>query len=52
MRRPTHQARAIQMSAPTGCYWLRAQVAHDTEVAEEALADQIERIKPWSESAA
>ncbi len=33
-------------------YWLRAQAAYDTEVAEEALADQLERIKPWSESAA
>jgi antitoxin HigA-1 len=33
-------------------YWLRAQAAHDTEVAEDALADQLERIKPWSESAA
>ena len=32
-------------------YWLRAQVAHGTGVAEEVLADQIERIKPWSESA-
>jgi antitoxin HigA-1 len=32
-------------------YWLRAQVAHDTGVAEEALADQIECIEPWSESA-
>ncbi|HJW76627.1 MAG TPA: addiction module antidote protein, HigA family, partial [Thermoleophilia bacterium] len=33
-------------------YWLRAQAAHDTEVAEEALADELARIKPWSESAA
>ncbi len=33
-------------------YWLRAQVAHDTEVAEEALADQLKRIKPWHETAA
>ena len=33
-------------------YWLRAQAAYDTEVAEEALADQLERITPWSESAA
>jgi antitoxin HigA-1 len=33
-------------------YWLRAQAAHDTEVAEEALADDLARIKPWSESAA
>ncbi len=28
-------------------YWLRAQAAYDTEVAEEALADTLEQIKPW-----
>jgi len=33
-------------------YWLRAQAAYDTEVAEEALADQLACIKPWRESAA
>lgn len=33
-------------------YWLRAQAAHDTEVAEEALADQLAQIKPWRETAA
>ena len=33
-------------------YWLRAQVAYDTEVAEEALADDLARIRPWSETAA
>jgi len=33
-------------------YWLRAQAAYDTEVAEEALADQLERIRPWSGTAA
>ncbi len=33
-------------------YWLRAQAAYDTEVAEAALADQLERIRPWPESAA
>ena len=33
-------------------YWLRAQAAHDTEVAEEALADSLRRIKPWNETAA
>jgi addiction module HigA family antidote len=33
-------------------YWLRAQVAHDTEVAEATLAEQLKRIKPWSETAA
>jgi antitoxin HigA-1 len=33
-------------------YWLRAQVAHDTEVAHERLASDLERITPWSGSAA
>lgn len=28
-------------------YWLRAQVAHDTEVAEVALAEKLKSIKPW-----
>src|SRR5690606_22369382 len=27
-------------------YWLRAQVAHDTEVAKEALADVLAKITP------
>jgi plasmid maintenance system antidote protein VapI len=31
-------------------YWLRAQAAHDTEVAEEALADTLREIRPWSSS--
>jgi addiction module HigA family antidote len=31
-------------------YWLRAQVAHDTEVAEETLSAALEKIRPWSES--
>ncbi len=29
-------------------YWLRAQAAYDTEVAEEALAKTLARIKPWA----
>jgi addiction module HigA family antidote len=29
-------------------YWLRAQVAYDTEVAENALAKALQKIKPWS----
>jgi antitoxin HigA-1 len=33
-------------------YWLRAQVAFDTEVAEEELAETLAKIKPWSEEAA
>lgn len=28
-------------------YWLRAQVAYDTEVAAEALSSVLRRIKPW-----
>jgi addiction module HigA family antidote len=30
-------------------YWLRAQAAYDTEVAEEALSATLEKIRPWSE---
>ena len=29
-------------------YWLRAQVACDTEVAEHALSKALQKIKPWS----
>ena len=29
-------------------YWLRAQAAYDTEVAEEKIADVLAKIKPWS----
>ena len=28
-------------------YWLRAQAAHDTDVAEGILAKALARIKPW-----
>ncbi|NJD18317.1 MAG: HigA family addiction module antidote protein [Gemmatimonadetes bacterium] len=30
-------------------YWLRAQAAHDTEVAQEALADTLAKIRPWGQ---
>jgi addiction module HigA family antidote len=33
-------------------YWLRAQVAFDTEVAHARLAQELEHITPWSGSAA
>jgi addiction module HigA family antidote len=33
-------------------YWLRAQAAYDTEVAEVALADVLEEIRPWKETSA
>src|SRR5512136_622404 len=29
-------------------YWLRAQAAYDTEVAQDALAGALKKIKPWS----
>jgi addiction module HigA family antidote len=31
-------------------YWLRAQAAHDTELAEETLGATLRGIKPWSPS--
>ncbi len=33
-------------------YWLRAQVAHDIEVAHKDLEETLQNIKPWSESVA
>lgn len=29
-------------------YWLRAQAAYDTEVAERAIGPKLGRIKPWA----
>jgi len=31
-------------------YWLRAQAAHDTEMAERALGAKLAKIKPWAGS--
>ena len=28
-------------------YWLRAQAAHDTEVAQRELAGELRKIRPW-----
>ncbi|MBI1389463.1 MAG: HigA family addiction module antidote protein [bacterium] len=33
-------------------YWLRAQAAHDTEVAERALSPVLNKIKPWASNPA
>lgn len=30
-------------------YWLRAQAAYDTEVAERTLGPLLDKIKPWAE---
>ena len=32
-------------------YWLRAQVAHDTEVAQRELGAKLQKITPWSSAA-
>lgn len=29
-------------------YWLRAQAAYDTEIAKDALEDQLKNIRPWN----
>jgi addiction module HigA family antidote len=29
-------------------YWLRAQAAYDTEIAEEVLKGQLKNIRPWN----
>lgn len=29
-------------------YWLRAQAAHDTEVAERKLGSELTKIRPWA----
>lgn len=33
-------------------YWLRAQAAYDTEVAERTLGPSLRKIKPWSSNVA
>ena len=33
-------------------YWLRAQAAHDTEVAERAIGSKLVKIRPWSSNVA
>ena len=32
-------------------YWLRVQVAYDTAIAEDELADELQNIKPWKQVA-
>lgn len=32
-------------------YWLRAQAAYNTEVAQHELEDELEKITPWSSAA-
>src|SRR5690606_4189100 len=32
-------------------YWLRVQAAYDTEVAADALEDQLKNIRPWNSDA-
>ena len=44
--------RLCRFFALSNGYWLRAQAAYDTEVAEEALAKTLAKIKPWAQLAA
>lgn len=32
-------------------YWMRAQIAHDMEIAERTLGTTLANIKPWAETA-
>ncbi len=34
----------------TNGYWLRAQAAYDTEIAEDELAAELKHIRPWQET--
>lgn len=43
--------RLCRFSGLSNGYWLRAQVAYDTEVAEKALAKTLAKIKPWAGTA-
>ena len=31
-------------------YWLRAQAAYDTEIAEDELSEELQHIRPWESS--
>ncbi len=42
--------RLCRSSGLSNGYWLRAQAAHDTEVAESILHDTLKSIKPWKPS--
>lgn len=42
--------RLCRFFALSNGYWLRAQVAHDTEIAERSMAAKLAKIKPWSGS--
>ena len=43
--------RLCQFFGLSNGYWLRAQVIHDTEVAERALGSVLAKIKPWKGTA-
>ena len=44
--------RACRFFGLSNGYWLRAQVAYDTEVVAKTLAPVLRRIKPWVSTAA
>ena len=44
--------RLCRFFALSNGYWLRAQAAYDTEIAEQQLRDVLRKIKPWRGAAA
>ena len=44
--------RLCRFSGLSNGYWLRAQAAYDTEVAERTLGPLLNKIKPWSDNMA
>ena len=42
----------VFLDVQAGTYRLRVQAAHDTEIAREKLADEVEKIQPWRSAAA
>jgi hypothetical protein len=44
-----YRPQTLQVFGLSNGYWLRAQVADDTEIAEEKLADEEDNIKPWKQ---
>jgi len=44
---PGEDLRLCRFFALSNGYWLRAQAAYDTEVAEAGLSKELARIRPW-----
>ncbi len=49
---PDTDLQLCRFFGPSDGYWLRAQAAYDTEVAERTLGPALRKIRPWSAQAA